>query len=61
MVKRRPGVDTIVARNVLRGLQRETAGEDAEPTNHGALVRSQQTMTPFQRRAQRLVPAKHDA
>ena len=48
-------------RDVLRGLQREAAGEDAEPPEHGLLVRRQQAVAPFQRRAQRLMPAQHDA
>ena len=46
---------------MLRRLERETAGEDPEPAKHRLFVGRQQSVAPLQRRAQRLVPAQHDA
>ena len=61
MIERRPRIDALVARDVLRRLQREAAGEDAESPKHRLLVGRQQRVAPFERRAQRLVAAQHDA
>ena len=61
MIERRPRIDALVARDVLRGLQREAAGEHAESPEHGLLVGREQRVAPFERRAQRLMAAQNDA
>ncbi len=61
MVQRDPRVDALVARDVLRGLEREAAGEHGQAPEHGLLVGREQRVAPFERCAQRLVAAQHDA
>ena len=60
VIERRPLVDLRILHHVLRRLEREAAGKDAQPPEHGLLVGRQVAVAPLQRGAQRLVPAQHD-
>ena len=57
MIERRPRIDAVVVRHVLRGLEREAAGEHGEPPEHGLLVGGEERMAPFQRGTKCLVTA----
>jgi len=52
MIKRRPCVDARILRDVLRRLQREAAGEHAEPAQHRSRARGEHPEALVQARAQ---------
>jgi len=61
VIERSPAVDLRIPGDVLRGFQREAAGEHAQAAEHALLLGGEQAMTPLERRSQRLVPAEHCA
>ena len=61
MVQRYPRVDALVARDTLGSLEREAAGEDSQTPQHRLLIGREEGVTPFERSAQRLMAAQHDA
>ena len=60
-VEHGPAVDLFVGGDVLRQFEREATDEHAEPAEHRLLVRRQQAVAPFERRAQRLVAPQQRA
>jgi hypothetical protein len=60
VIERRPRIDSLVARDVLRRVEREAACEHAQSAEHSLLVGREQRMAPFERGAQCLVTAQQD-
>ena len=58
MLKHVPHVDRLVFGDPLRRLEREATSEDTEATEDDLLGFAEQTVTPLERGAQRLVPAQ---
>src|SRR5262249_53165413 len=61
MIESGPAIDALVARDLLCGFERKAAREDRETPEDGALAGREERVAPFERRAQRLMPAQHDA
>jgi len=61
VIERGPRVDAVVGHDVLRGFEREAARKHRETAECGLLIGREERVAPFERRAQRLVPAQDHA